>query len=302
MHTSMPCIQVHDLYIEACKTCNTNGKTYHAHKSMQRTFVCTSREQNTQEARADQQRTCSFNHPPNRTEPGAKSSQQAQETGNTAEPGPPRPEWQYAETDFPAMPGVTHAPVETRDTGPAGVDGHPGISLVVNEEELCGICYEGRANASLMPCGHSFCSVCIARLKKRAVCTAAEGVQCPNCRAPVQQFVLPEDGEASPSIPVWGTPKSKSTGGVTPGTELSSGSLTWGSPSGKDAASPKEREDAYMFAGGGTPAAAAAAAAAAESSPCGGYNDSKIVLKVRLTDRDISIALRYVCVCVCVHV
>ncbi len=46
--------------------------------------------------------------------------------------------------------------------------------------------------------------MCIVRLKKRAVCTAAEGVQCPNCRAPVQQFILPANGEAMVSMPVRG--------------------------------------------------------------------------------------------------
>ncbi len=47
--------------------------------------------------------------------------------------------------------------------------GLEGMLEFDEEENLCGICYDDLANASLKPCGHLFCSNCILQLKKRAV-------------------------------------------------------------------------------------------------------------------------------------
>jgi hypothetical protein len=232
--------------------------------------------------------THSFGHPASRPEPPPAGSLRqnqgdAQSDDPNAPPGQQQSEWHYAETDFPAMPGAPD-PAENRGTE---FDERSGGSVDVNDDELCGICYEGRADASLMPCAHKFCSSCIARLKKRAVCSAVEGVLCPNCRAPVQQFVLPEDAVASPSIPVWGTPSKSGKSGGTPSGGVSdansSGSmLMWGSANegaqGQSDGVPRAAGDAKYL-----------------------HDDAGIVVKVRLADKDINLSMRWACV-VCMYV
>lgn len=75
----------------------------------------------------------------------------------------------------------------------------------VSDDDVCSICWDDLANASLRPCGHKFCSACISQLKKQAVYQAKEGVHCPNCRAAVREFVIPEEEKKIVhNKPAWG--------------------------------------------------------------------------------------------------